>query len=117
MVVVKSIGVLSLGKIMGTMYAAFGFLFGALFSLIALFGFAAGSMSESGDFGGMLFGVGAIIILPLVYGVMGFIAGIISALVYNFIASLAGGVELELEGYGAAATPAPQAAQPPPATY
>lgn len=45
----------------------------------------------------MLFGVGAIIFLPIMYGIMGFIGGAIMAFVYNVVAGIAGGVELELE--------------------
>lgn len=45
-------------------------------------------------------GVGAIIVFPLLYGFLGFIAGIIGAALFNLVASMVGGVEIELsEGF------------------
>lgn len=46
---------------------------------------------------GLMFGVGAIIILPLFYGVVGFVVSAIGAAVYNVIASVTGGIEVQLE--------------------
>lgn len=54
-------------------------------------------MEEDGAFAGMLFGVGAIIALPVFYGIMGFIGGIIMALLYNFTTGVIGGLEVEVE--------------------
>ena len=41
----------------------------------------------------MGFGAGMIIALPIIYGIIGFIIGVISAAIYNLIAMLTGGVE------------------------
>jgi hypothetical protein len=41
--------------------------------------------------------VGAVILLPIFYGITGFIGGIIMAAVYNFVAGVVGGVELDLQ--------------------
>jgi hypothetical protein len=60
----------------------------------------AGAMRESGTgFGAlsMMFGVGAIVFLPLFYGVLGLIAGAIGAALYNLFAGIFGGIELETE--------------------
>ena len=46
---------------------------------------------------GMIGGAAALIFLPVAYGIGMFIAGIIGAVVYNLIASLVGGVEIEVE--------------------
>ena len=46
---------------------------------------------------GALFGVGAVIFMPLFYGALGFITGIITAALYNLVAGWIGGVELQLE--------------------
>lgn len=46
---------------------------------------------------GVLFGVGSIILLPFLYGVLGLVGGLISALLYNLIARFVGGIELVLE--------------------
>jgi hypothetical protein len=44
--------------------------------------------------------VGAVIFLPIFYGIIGFVGGLISALLYNLIARLVGGIELEVEQRG-----------------
>jgi hypothetical protein len=44
-----------------------------------------------------MFGVGAIVFLPVIYGVMGFITGALGAAIYNLFSGMIGGVELELE--------------------
>jgi len=98
--VISKIGAMSLGKIMGVTYALLGLLIGGCFALIPLAG--AGLASASSDEGGMpamfgaMFGVGAIIIAPILYGVMGFLSGLIGALIYNVVAGMIGGVELDV---------------------
>jgi hypothetical protein len=53
-----------------------------------------------------VFGVGAVFLLPIVYGIMGFLGGVITAVIYNLAAGAVGGLEVELEpprGRGSAA--------------
>ena len=45
----------------------------------------------------VFFGAGAVIALPNFYGIMGFVGGIIMAAIYNFVAGIVGGLELDLE--------------------
>ena len=59
-------------------------------------GFAGSGMPTGGLFG-MMFGVGAIIILPICYGLVGFIGTLIAASIYNGLAKLVGGVVLFTE--------------------
>ena len=94
--IVKRVGVASVAKIYGAITAAFGLLFGLLFALASLIG---AGFADSGPeaFIGPLCGVGAIIALPIMYGVMGLIGGAIGALLYNAFAALVGGVELDVE--------------------
>ena len=98
--VISKIGAMSLAKIMGVTYALLGLLIGGCFALISLAG--AGLASASSDEGGMpamfgaIFGVGAVIFLPIFYGLMGFISGLIGALIYNVVAGMIGGVELDV---------------------
>lgn len=95
MVTIKSIDVLSAGKMLGALYAILGVLIGAMFTLLALVGAAVGGgqggPAAQGGAVALIFGAGAVIIVPLVYGVMGFIGGIITAALYNLIAMLVGG--------------------------
>jgi hypothetical protein len=89
------IGVFSLGKIFGVIYAIMGLIAGAIFSLMSL---GMGSaMGNEGAFAGMLFGVGAIITVPIFYGIMGFVGGILTALIYNVVTGFIGGLEIEVE--------------------
>jgi len=97
MAVVRRIGVLSLAKITGVLYALLGLIIGACFSLISMIG-TAFAPKEAGMGGmGIMFGVGAIIVLPIFYGLIGFISSLIGAAIYNGLAGWLGGVELELQ--------------------
>lgn len=94
---ITRIGPVSLAKIMGVAYAFLGLLIGGLFSLISLVG-VMGAMGQDRTAGlmGMLFGVGAVIIAPVVYGCLGFIGGLITGVIYNLVARVSGGLEIEL---------------------
>ena len=96
--VLKSIGVFSCARMMGALYAVVGLIAGAFLALWSLLsaGIAVSQSDLAGLFG-LLFGVGSIFFLPIMYGIMGFIGGAIMAFVYNLVAGIAGGVELELE--------------------
>lgn len=89
----KRIGIFSSFKVMGVLYAMVGLVAGALLSLLSLAGFAAGGRQ---GFVGMLFGAAAIIIMPILYGILGAISGAIGALIYNLVARITGGLEVEL---------------------
>lgn len=45
---------------------------------------------------GALFGVGAVVFLPIFYAIIGFLGGLIGAGLYNALAGIVGGVEAEL---------------------
>ena len=94
--VVKRIGVLSLGKLMGLVYGVFGLIFGLIFAGISMLGGAfAMELSEAGL--GILMGMGMAIILPIFYGVLGFLGGMLTAFICNLAMQFAGGLELEVE--------------------
>jgi hypothetical protein len=96
--VLKSVGVLSCAKLMGVMYAAMGLIFGAFVSLFSVLGAVVAQQEQGANaLGAVVFGVGSVIFLPIIYGIMGFIGGIISAAIYNVVAGVVGGEELNLE--------------------
>jgi hypothetical protein len=68
-------------------------------ALIALAGagLSAGSDSPLPGWLGGLFGVGAVVFLPICYGVFGAIGGAVTAVMYNFIAGMVGGLSVETE--------------------
>ena len=95
---VTRIGVLSLAKMLAVTYAFLGLFFGGVLSLFALMGAAVGG-AAGGDGGGiaaMILGVGAVVVLPIVYGCLGFVGGLIMAPLYNLVAKVVGGIEVEL---------------------
>ena len=94
--IVTRVAPLSFAKIAGVMYALFGLCFGAALSLFALAGAASSSATGFGRLG-VLFGIGAIVILPIFYGGLGFVFSLISAALYNVVAGWVGGIELEVD--------------------
>jgi uncharacterized protein involved in cysteine biosynthesis len=96
--VLKRIGVLSVAKIVGAVYAVFGVLGGLFFMALSFLGAGIAAANEDvPPFIGMLFGVGAIIILPVLYACMGFVFGALSAALYNLFSGMVGGIEVELQ--------------------
>jgi hypothetical protein len=100
--VIRHVGVWSVARLYGALSAAMGLLIGAVVAAISAIGGAAGAMSDaSGGLGtgglGMLFGVGAIIFLPVCYGLLGLLGGAIGAALYNLFAGMFGGIELEIQ--------------------
>jgi hypothetical protein len=93
--VVKSLGVISVGKMYGAISAAMGLLFGIGFALFSVVGGVLDT-SQNAILGPAL-GVGAVIVLPIFYGLMGFIGGVIGAALYNLFAAMVGGVEINTE--------------------
>ena len=74
-------------------YGLFGLIAGLFITLISIT--VGGSFDQAGF--GFLFGVGSIIFLPIFYGILGFIGGLIFALIYNFAGKFTGGIEMEFE--------------------
>ena len=91
---VKKIGVLSVAKIYGAIGAVIGFVIGLFIALLSVF-MAMLPMKGSIMFAGL--GVLAIIIVPIFYGAILFIAGAVGAWIYNVFAAWIGPVEIELE--------------------
>ena len=81
---------------MGMLYALMGLMLGAFISLFSFIGSAFSPKEIPGGMG-ILFGVGAIVALPIFYGILGFIMSLIGAVLYNLIASWVGGVELDIQ--------------------
>ena len=96
--VIRRVNPLSAAKIGGLLYALFGLVFGACISIAAVLfsGFIHQMEDQAGNpMVGVFFGAGAIVILPIFYGVMGFIVALISSALYNVAARVTGGVEVD----------------------
>ena len=94
--VINRIGPLSCARIAGALYAVIGLIAGAFLSLFSLAG-AFGGLSSDSALPAALFGVGSIIILPIFYGVIGFVGSLVGAALYNAVASVVGGIEIDLQ--------------------
>jgi hypothetical protein len=110
---VHRIEAIELGKMMAAIYGCIGLIIGFFVSLAAMFGAFANIAGRSS----MMFGIGgmaAFVLLPLLYGTLGFIGGCIVALIYNALAGAVGGVSFQVS---MTAPPQPVQTQswPPPA--
>jgi len=94
--VIRRFEPLSVGKVAGVLYAAMGLIVGAIVSIAAMIGGFTGH-SDFGAFTGGLVGIGAIIILPIFYGVLGLGEAIIAAWLYNLAAGVVGGIEIDVQ--------------------
>ncbi len=93
--VIRRVRPLSAAKVCAAVYAVIGLLIGAIFTLI---GFAGGfGAATAGMPFSSMFGIGAIIILPIVYGCIGFIAMLLMSALYNWAAGIMGGIEIETD--------------------
>jgi hypothetical protein len=96
--VLKRLGVISVAKFAGLFYAGMGLLAGLFIAAVSsLAGMAGASMHDVPGWLGPIFGMGAIVLLPMLYGVLGFLFGAIVAGLYNTFSGLIGGIEVELE--------------------
>ncbi len=100
---IKRFGVFSVAKMYGLLMFVFGLIIGVLYGLIfIIMGASMASLAPRdeatiGGLGTIGVGVGMMIGIPIFYGVLGFIGGIIGALIYNALAGVVGGVKFELQ--------------------
>jgi hypothetical protein len=106
---IRRIGILSLAKFLGILYGGLGLIAGLIVTLISLSGsiisrvlsqnpFAQSFQGNSqGPIVSVLFGIGAIIFLPIIYGIFGFLIGIVVGFIANIALRLSGGIQLKLE--------------------
>ena len=92
---IKRIGPKSFGKVLGLTDAFFGFLGGLFFLLIFLLSQSNADTTNAPP--PIVFGLAAPIVFLLLYGILGFVGGVISAWIYNAAAKRVGGIEIETE--------------------
>ena len=90
----RSVGVLSSAKIFAVVQAAIGVLIGFLFLLIGVIGAALAPERQKL---GMIGIVVIAVLMPVFYGVLGFVLGAVWAFVYNLAAQTIGGLVLDLQ--------------------
>jgi hypothetical protein len=94
--VITRVAPFSAARIVGVINAVFGLIVGGMFSLIGFAGAFANTNEGAGVFGA-LFGAAAIVLLPIFYGVVGFVSALVGSLIFNAAAGLVGGVEIEVQ--------------------
>lgn len=95
----KSIGVMSLGKVMGLSGVLLGAIFGVLYGVVVILASVMGFATEDGGPGafGILGGIALMIGIPVFYGIASFVFGLLYGLILNIVLGMAGGLEIELE--------------------
>jgi hypothetical protein len=94
--VITRVNALSVAKVAAVVYAGIGLIAGALFSLIGMVGFGAALAGvEGAGLMSTMFGIGAIIFMPICYAILGFIGSFIAASIFNFAAGITGGIEVQ----------------------
>ena len=100
---VQSIRVMPFALMMGVMSAIIGLIVGVIYAVV--FGAIMSGISLPPDttgfvnlsWLGVLFGVGAIIIMPILAFVGGLINGVVIAVLYNFLAPRIGGIRIRFK--------------------
>ena len=87
---IRNINPIQLGIVYAVLYALVGVLIGLFFGIFS------STMSSLAPGGAANFGWLSIIIFPIMYAVIGFIAGIIGGFLYNLVAGWTGGIEMTL---------------------
>ena len=83
---IRRFGVGQTAKVVGVLYALIGVVLVPFVLIAAMY-----SPNKSG------LGPGVALSLPIIYGVAGFIFTAIGCAIYNFVAGLVGGIEVELD--------------------
>jgi hypothetical protein len=110
----RRVGVIKSAVMGGIGYAILSLVFMPFFLFIAFL--APMSEAPMGP-GEWMFGPIFVLMMPLIYGAMGFIGTGVAAAVYNLIAAMVGGLDVELEPVAESdvAAPAVRSPMPPPA--
>ncbi len=95
MTTLKRIGPGSAFKLGFAVYGVLGLILGVIFALISLLGGALAPGVQLGVFR-MFFGMGAVIMFPVCYGIIGGMGAVILAVLYNLVAGWVGGLEVDI---------------------
>lgn len=96
MVELRKLGVLSVAKINAVLSAFMGFIIGIFYAVLGAVMDAAGAPLVQG-ISPILVSFGLVLVMPIIYGILGFISGLILAALYNLFASLFGGIEMKFK--------------------
>ena len=94
--VIRKVGIWSVARMYGALSGGMGLLIGLAIAAASAVGLSLAEGDEPAFIAAAM-GVGAVIILPLFFGVLGMCAGGIGALLYNLLSGVVGGVTIEVE--------------------
>jgi hypothetical protein len=88
----------SAAKVAAVIYGGLGLIVGTILSLASAAGTMVGIFQDVGPRAlfGLVFGVGAIVFLPILYMAIGFVVGFVGSGLYNLAARFTGGLEVDL---------------------
>lgn len=100
---IRRFGVVSVGKMYGLLMFIMGLIIGVIYGLIFIILGATTSLGLGRDataagVSSVVVGIVMMIGVPIMYGFLGFIMGMVGALIYNAVAGIIGGIKFELEG-------------------
>ena len=88
--VIKKIAPLPAARVLGLLYMVISIPFAILFWYFAPANSPFGGLGATG-------GIFMVIILPIIYGVVGFVMTLLGAWLYNVMAGLLGGIRIEVQ--------------------
>lgn len=100
---INKFGIFSVAKMYALIMFVVSLLIAVPYGLIIIVISLMGSSSLRGDEawlmggGGIIAGIAIMIVLPILYAIIGFIAGVIGSLIYNIFARIVGGIEIEVD--------------------
>jgi hypothetical protein len=100
--IIRRIRPASVARITGTLYAALGLFIGLVIAAAGLTSSLVTAVDTFRIFGAKgyfpsVLSLTAVVIMPLLYGVLGFVAGYVAAALYNGVAPRVGGIEIEVD--------------------
>lgn len=100
---IRSVNIRSCARIVGATYGAMGLIFSPFFVIASLIAAAFGNHAESALT--LAGGIAAAVVMPILYGGLGFVVGALGAWVYNMVAHRFGGIEIELQDIASPGNP------------
>ncbi len=98
---IQSISVMPFAMMLAVISAVIGLIVGIIYAVVfgAIFAAIPSTSASSPNLGllGVIFGVGAVIVVPIISFVAGLIQGLIIAVLYNFLAPRIGGIRLRFK--------------------
>lgn len=99
--IIQRVGIMSLARLLAAIYGLFGLIWGIVFTVGALVGFGISEeVAKTASWLGPFFGVGAVIVVPVVYAIMGYLSGLVAGWAFNNAAETMGGLHVELTQMG-----------------